>query len=139
MPYMHDTDDTTTTSFRPESRSHGAQSQFVYLVVDGEVFLDIYVRGGQVGLGLVIIVIRDVIVHGVVGKKSSHLLVELGRQCLVVAKHEGGFVHVGDDVGHGESLARAGHAQQHLGRVAAQHAVGELLDGLWLVASGLVF
>ena len=42
-----------------------------------------------------------------------------------------------DDVGHGEGLARAGHAQQGLVRQAVLDALDQLGDGLRLVAGGL--
>ena len=94
---------------------------------------------GEVGLWLVVVIITDIILDGVIGEEAPHLLVELGRQGLVVAEDEGGSRDVLDDVGDGEGLAGARDAEEHLGAVAPQDAVGELSDGLGLVARGLVF
>ena len=117
---------------------HGRESQAVNLFVDGQVFLDIGVGGGQVGLGLVVVVVRHVVLHGIVGEEPLHLLVELGGQRLVVAQDEGGALMLLDDVGHGEGLARAGDAQQHLRPVAPTDALGQLAYGLGLIARGLI-
>ena len=118
---MHDTLDTMTTSFRPDNSD------------------DTAVGRGQIGLGLVVVVVADVVFHGVVGKEPLHFLVELRRQCLVVTEDERGLPGAGNHVGHGESLARTRHAEQHLRAVAPTDSVGEFHDGLGLVASGLIF
>ena len=55
-----------------------------------------------------------------------------------MAQYERGLLHALNHVGHGEGLARAGDAEQHLRRYALRHAVGKLRYGLWLVAGGLV-
>jgi hypothetical protein len=43
-----------------------------------------------------------------------------------------------DDVGHGERFARTGDAEQRLKAVAAQHAFGESVDRLRLIAGELI-
>ena len=115
----------------------GGQTELVDLFVDGEVFLNIGVGGGQISLGLIVVVIRHVIVDGVIGEEAAHLLIELGGERLVMAQYQRGLVDVGNDIGHRERLTRTGHTKQHLGRVALAYAVGELPDGLGLVARGL--
>ena len=122
-----------------EQRRDGAQTHAVYLLVDGQVFLYVGVGVGQVGLGLIVVVVAHVVLHGVLWEEALHLFVELCCQCLVVREDERGACYVLYDVGHGKRLARPGDAEQHLCAVAAQHAVGELSDGLWLVACGLVW
>ena len=79
----------------------------------------------------------DVILHRVFRKEAAHLLIELRGQCLVMAENQCRSPHVGNDVSHCERLARARHAQQYLSAVASLHTVGELADGLGLVAGGL--
>ncbi len=124
---MHDTDETTMTSFLPgEQGRDGTQSQLVYLVVDGEVFLYVCIGGWQVGLRLIIVVVGNVVFYGVLREESLHLLIELCGKRLVVAQDKGRLAHVGYDVGHGEGLARTGYAQQHLCRLALLDAFGEL-------------
>ena len=121
-----------------EERGGGGESELVEVVVDGQVFLDVRVGRGDVGFGLVVVVVRHVILHRVVGEKAFHLGVELGGQRFVVRKNEGGAPDFGDDVGDGEGLARAGHTEQHLCFFAVAEALGELADGFGLVAHGFV-
>ena len=92
-----------------EERRRGPQAQLVDLVVDRQILLDIGIRGGQVGLRLVVIVVGDEILHGVVREKGLELAIQLRGERLVVAQHERGPPHLLDDVGDGEGLARAGH------------------------------
>ena len=47
-----------------------------------------------------------------------------------------GHVQIADDVGHGERLARARHAQQAVKRLASLKRLRELGDGLRLIAAG---
>ena len=92
----------------------GRQPQAVDLLVDRSVFLDVDVALRDVRLGLVIVVVADEIMDGVVGKELLELAIELGGQRLVVRHHQRGPLLLLDDVGHGEGLARAGHAHEHL-------------------------
>ena len=115
-----------------------AVAHAVDLVVDGGVLLDEGVRGGNVGLRLIVIIIRNEVTHGVVREKLPELCRQLGRQSLVVGDDQRRAVHVFDDVGHGEGLARAGDAQKYLMLHALFQAVRQRLDGLRLVARGRV-
>ena len=83
----------------------GAVAHAVDLVVDGAVLLDEGVRGGNVGFGLVVVVVGHEVAHGVVREELLELARQLGRQRLVVGDHQRGPVGLGDDVGHGEGLA----------------------------------
>ncbi len=94
---------------------------------------------GDIGLGLVVVVVGDKVLHCVVGKKLLELGAQLGGQGLVVGQHQGGALHLLDDLGHGEGLARAGDAQQGLLVQPHLNAVGQGLNGLRLVAGGLIF
>ncbi len=94
---------------------------------------------GNVGLGLVVIVIGDKIFHGVVGEELPELAAKLGRQGFVVGQNQGGAVQLFDDGGHGEGLAGTGDAQQRLLPQSPIHAVCQGGDGLRLVAGGLIF
>ena len=126
----------------PAPREQGRdspQAQLVYLLVDGKVFFYVGVGGGQIRLRLVIVVVRNIVFHGVLGEEALHLLVELGGKRLVVAQHKGRFPRVGNDVCHGEGLARPGNAQQNLCFIAVLDALREAGYGLRLVAGRLVF
>ena len=93
---------------------------------------------GDIGLGLVVVVVGDEILHRVVGKELLELGAELGGQGLVVGQHQGGPLDLLDDLGHGEGLARAGDAQKHLMLEALFNALSQRGDGLRLIARGLI-
>ena len=94
---------------------------------------------GDIGLRLIIIVIGDKILHSVVGEKLLELRAQLGCQGLVVGQHQRGPLDGLDDLGHGESLAGTGDAQQHLLLESIPDALCQSGDGLGLIAGGLVF
>ncbi len=119
-----------------EQRLGGGVAHLVDLVVDGGVLLDVGVGRGDVGLGLVVVVVADEVAHGVVGEERAELVVELRRQRLVGRDHEGGPVQVGDHVRDGEGLAAPGDAEQDLVRRPRAHALGEGGDRLRLIALG---
>ena len=121
-----------------EKRAGGGHAQLVQLVVDRRLFLDINVACGNVSLRLIIIVVADEVLHRVVGEEVAELVVELRGQGLVMGQHQSGPVHGLDHLGHGESLARARHSEQHLVLLAVLHSAKELLDCHGLVTAGLV-
>ena len=93
---------------------------------------------GDVRLRLVVVVVRDEILHRVFREKFAELRAELRRERFVVRQHERGAVEVGNDVRHGERLARAGHAEQNLIAHAEPDAIRQLFDRLRLIARGAV-
>ncbi len=92
----------------------GRQPQPLDLLIDRGVLLDVNVALRDVGLGLIIVVIAHEVVNGVVRKELLELGVELCGQRFVVRHDQHGPLHLLDHVGHGEGLAGAGHAHQHL-------------------------
>ena len=121
-----------------EQRPGGRMAHAVDLLVDRAFLLDIGVGPRHIGLGLVVVVIGDEILHRVLGKEALHLAIELGGQRLVRRQDQGRALQMLDDMGHGEGLARAGNAQQDLVALLALEPRDELDDGLGLVAGGLV-
>ena len=117
----------------------GGEPQTVDLIVGGGILGDIGIRVGDIGLRLIVIVIRNEIFHRVVGEKLLELGAQLGRQGLVMGQDQGGPLHRLDHLGHGEGLAGAGDAQQHLLLQPVLDALRQRGDGLGLVAGGLVF
>ena len=113
--------------------------QPVDLLIDGGILFDIGVRVGDIGLGLIIVVIGDKILHHVVGKKFPELRAQLGRQCLIMGQDQSWPVEPGDHGSHGKGLAGSGDPQQGLLPQSPVDAVGQGLNGLRLVAGGLVF
>jgi excinuclease UvrABC helicase subunit UvrB len=86
-------------------RGGGGEPEHLDLGVDGRVLLDVLVLGGDVGLGLVVVVVRDKILDAVFREEIAELPVELGCERLVVHKHERGLLRVLYDVRHRERLA----------------------------------
>ncbi len=116
----------------------GRQPQPVDLLVGGGVLFDVGIRMGDVRLRLIVVVIADKVLHGVVREELPELLAELGRQRLVVGQHQRGALDLLDDLGHGVGLAGAGDAQQDLLPQAVFDALCQGLDGLGLIAGGLI-
>ena len=129
-------DDDAVAAF--EERARGGKAQLVELLVDGGFLLDEEVAGGDVGFGLVVVVVGDEVFDGVVGEERLELVVELGGERLVVREDERGALDLFDDLRHGEGLAGAGDAEQDLVLLARGEAGDEFGDGAGLVALGLV-
>ncbi len=121
-----------------EEGARGGEAQLVELLVDGGFLLDVEVAGGNVGFGLVVVVVADEVFDGVAGEELLELVIELGGEGLVVGEDEGGAVGLLDDLGHGEGLAGAGDAEEDLVLFAGAEALHQLVDGAGLVAAGLV-
>ena len=92
---MQETEATMITSRRVEQGAGGGVAQAVDVLVDGGVLLDVGVGLGDVGLGLVVVVVADEVLDRVVGEEVLELAVELGGQGLVVGDDQGGPVERG--------------------------------------------
>ena len=117
-----------------EQRARRRVAHAVDLLVDRGSLLDIGVGARDVGLRLVVVVIGDEILDRVVGKEAPELAVELGGQRLVGREDQRRALGLLDHLGHGEGLARAGDAEQHLDAVVALHALDQFADRGGLVA-----
>ncbi len=116
-----------------EERGRRLQPEPRDVVVLGRVLLDVEVGLRDVGLGLVVVVVRDEVLDRVRGEELAELVAELRGKRLVVRDHERRALKLLDDPGHRRRLAGAGRAEQGLELVAPPHALGELLDRLRLV------
>ena len=121
-----------------QQRVRGRVPQPLDLGVDRRVLLDEGVGLRNVGLGLVVVVVRDEVLDGVVGQQLAELVRELRRERLVVREHEGGPLHLLDQPGGGRRLAGAGGAEQHDVGLAGVDATGEFDDRLRLVTARTV-
>ena len=108
----------------------------VDLLVDLAFLLDIGVRPGHIGLGLVIVIVADKVFHGVFGKKPFEFAVELRRQCLVGCQDDRGALRGLNHLRHGECLAGACGPQQHLIALSRHHTLGQLGNGCGLIPGG---
>ncbi len=121
-----------------EEGARGREAELVELFVDGRFFLDVEIAGGDVGLGLVVVVVADEVLDRVTGKELLELVIELGGEGLVVGEDQRRTVGLLDDLGHGEGLAGAGDAEEDLVFFAGGETANELVDGARLVAAGLI-
>ena len=55
-------------------RSHSGKTFLLDALVDAQLLVDVQVALGEVGLGLIVVVVGDEILHGVVGKVAHHFL-----------------------------------------------------------------
>ena len=117
---MQETEATMITSSPLQERAGGAEAHLIDPVVDRHILFNVGIGPGDIGFGLVVVVVGDEILDGVVGKECFKFLIELRGQGFVVGDDEGRSLHIFDHIGHGESLARAGDAQQNLGLSAPQ-------------------
>ena len=122
-----------------QQRPGGGVAHPVDLFVNLRLFFNISVGSRHIGLGLIVVVVRDEILNRVVGKESPELAIKLRRQRLVRGQDDGGALSLLDDLGHGEGLAGAGCAQQNLILLALLDPRGELGDRGGLVAGGFEF
>ena len=109
------------------------QPHLLDVLVDRRVLLDEQVALRDVGLGLVVVVVRDEVFDGIVREEFAHLGIELRRQRLVRGEHQRRPAQPGDDVGHRVGLARPGYAQQCLVGQAVTDALDQAFDGGRLV------
>ena len=70
-----------------EKGGGGAVPEALDLVVDARVLLDEGIRGGDVGLRLIVVVIGDEVFHRVVGKELLELAAKLGSQYFIMGQH----------------------------------------------------
>ena len=119
-----------------EERGRRGVTHPVDLVVDEGVFLDIGVRLRDVGLRLVVVVVRDEVLGGVLREERLELAVELGGQRLVRRDDEGGPLEPGDDVGQGERLSAPRDPEEHRVRLAVGEHPREPVDGARLIPRG---
>ncbi len=112
----------------------GRQPHLLDVLVDRRILLDEQVALRHVGLGLVVVVVADEVLHRVLREELAELAVQLRGQRLVGREHDGRAAHLRDDVGHREGLARPRHAEQGLEREAVVQPLADLRDGRGLVA-----
>ena len=117
-----------------DQRLGGRQPHLLDVLVDRRIFLDVRVGRRHVSLGLVVVVVADEILHRVVWKKFLELAIKLPGQGFVGRHDQRWPLHLGNDIGDGEGLARAGDAQQGLVRQPVVEPLHQLRDRGGLVA-----
>ena len=117
-----------------QQRFGGRQAHLLNLIVDAGICLDIHIARWYVGFWLVIVVVGNEIFHRVFREKIAQLGIQLRCQRLVRRHDDRGPPLLRDDIGHSESLAGAGYAQQRLKRQPLVDSFNQLSDGRRLVA-----
>ncbi len=112
-------------------------AQALDLVVDRAVLLYIGVGAGDVGLGLVIVVVADEVLDRVVREELLELVAELGRQGLVRGDDERGLLDPLDRPGGRRRLPGPGGPEQGQEAASRHDRFGERVDGRRLVSGGL--
>ena len=110
----------------------GGEAEPVDVVVARAVLLDVDVGLGDVGLGLVVVVVGDEVLDRVRGEELLELVAELRGERLVVADHERRAADLLDDPGHRRGLARSRRAEQRLVALACVEVPlesGSIADG----------
>ena len=122
-----------------KKRARRREPQTINLLVDGRFFFYVKIGGRNVGLGLVIVVIRDKILDRVLGEKSLEFLIKLCRERLVMRQHECRPLRLFDHMGNRKCLAAARYAQQNLIFRAVVQIIDELFDCFGLIALRRIF
>ena len=112
-------------------------AQALHLLVDRGVLLNERIGLRHVRLGLVVVVVGDEILHRVIRQQLTQLIRQLRRQGLILHEHQGRTLHRLNQPGGRRGLTGTGGTHQHNVFLAVLHALGELGDGLGLVAGGL--
>ena len=117
-------------------RSCGGVTESVDLIVDRGILLNKFIGGGDVRLGLVVVVIGNKVLDRVLGEELLELAVELCSQSLVVGDDDRGLVERGDHVRHGEGLTGTRNSEKGLKLVALVEAFDKSGDRGGLIARG---
>src|SRR5437763_610042 len=115
----------------------GGVSQPVDLVVDRRVLLDVGIARGQVGLGLVVVVVGHEVLDPVAREELAELVGQLGRERLVGRDHQGRALDLLHRPGDSCALAAPGDPEEGLEAVPLLDAAAQGLDRRGLVAGGL--
>ena len=113
-------------------------TQAVDLLIDRSILFNIGIRMGDIGFRLIIIVIRNEILHRVIRKEFPKLRAELGSQRFIMSQHQCGTVQLFNDRSHSKGFTGAGNTQKGLLSQSPVDTVCQRLDGSRLVTGGAV-
>ena len=84
-------------------------SHSVDLFINCRSFFDIRIRVSNIRFRLIVVIIRDKILHGIVWKKRLHLRKNLSSQCFVMGHYQSRAIQILNNIGNGESLSRSSY------------------------------
>ena len=119
-----------------QKRGGGGVAQALHVVVDGRVLLNVGVGLRDVGLRLVVVVVRHEVLHRVVGQQLAQLVGQLRGQRLVRRHDQRGTLLLLNQPRGGGGLTGAGRAHEHDVALAAVQTLVQLRNRRWLVAGG---
>src|SRR5262249_40126095 len=99
--------------------TRSGEAQFLNLLVDLALLLDIGIGARDVGLGLIVVVVADEVLNGVAGEKLLVLGVELGGKRLVGSQHKCWPLHPCNHLCDGKGLPASCDAKQRLVLIAS--------------------
>ena len=114
-------------------------AQHLDLFINRGVFLDIRITLRYICLGLIVVVVRYKIDHGVVREEFLELARKLSGKRFVGSHDQRRLPQGLNSLSHREGLARTSHAQQNLIAISVPHALHKRLNGLRLGTRGLVW
>ena len=97
-----------------EKGAGGGVPHLIDFLIDQSILLDIGIGGGNIGFGLIVVVIADKKFNGIFRKELFEFAVKLGGQGLVMGDDQGGLLDPLNHIGHGEGLSGPRHAQKDL-------------------------
>ena len=112
-------------------------AQTLHLLVNRGVLFDEGIGLRHIRLRLVVVVVRDEILHRVIRQQLAQLIRQLRRQGLILHEHQGRTLHRLNQPGCGRGLTGTGSAHQHNVLLAVLHTLGELGDSLRLITGRL--
>ena len=92
----------------------GRQSHLLNMLINCRVFFDKKISARHVRFGLIVVVIRNKVLHCIIGKKFPHFGVKLCGQGLVGSHDDSRNALARNNIGHGKRLSRPRHAQEGL-------------------------
>ena len=114
-------------------------AQHLDLFINRGVFLDIRITLRYICLGLIVVVVRHKIDHGVVREEFLELARKLSGKRFVGSHDQRRLPQGLNSLSHREGLARTSNAQQNLIAISVPHTLHKRLNGLRLGTSGLVW
>ena len=108
--------------------------QSLDLVIDRRVLLDERVRLGNVGLGLVVVVVGHEVFDGVARQQFAEFCCQLRGERLIRLEHQRGTLQLFDEPRGGRALARAGRTHEDHVLLAVTDACRQLTDCFRLIA-----
>jgi len=109
------------------------------VLVDRRVFFDIGIGTRNVGLWLIVVVVRNKILDGILREKLTHLAIKLGGQRFVRRENDGRSLYFLDDAGDRERLAGSRNTEQRLSCKAVIQTFNQSGNRLRLIAGRIEF